>query len=107
MKESDFENMCLGVQNNPPKIVFGRRATREDIIDAVAGQLLLATRKFVGATATKSIDPPARGQSHSEARIQAIVRVVGAHSSELFNPHVQINEMIDAVLARCDKFRRA
>jgi hypothetical protein len=101
----NFERVCLGVKERPPKIAFAVSATGEEVADAVAGELLLAVRKFVGAEATKSIYPPAKGQSHSQARVEAIVAIVMSHSSELFNPHVQINELNDAVLAREEKLR--
>jgi hypothetical protein len=103
--EPDLERVCLGIKKKPLRIAFARSATREEVVDAVAGELLLGVRKFVGAHATKSINPPAKRQLHSDARIEAIVAVVMAHSSELFNPHVQINELIYAVLARREKIR--
>ena len=98
--ETNLERVCLGLKKRSPKIAFARSATREEVVDAVAGELLLAVRKFVGAHATKSINPPAKGQLHSDARIEAIVAIVMAHSNELFNPYVQINELNDAVLAQ-------
>jgi hypothetical protein len=107
INERQLEEIRVHVQKNLPRAAFARNATREQIVDAVMGTFLLAIRKSIGAHVTRSINPPAPGQPHSEAVVQEIVRVVMANSTELFDPCEQVNSLIDAVIARREKLLAA